>query len=238
MNYETKMAKLLKAVVALGIISVLALAFRLWPLFIIAFALFVGANVWRRRLKKNAPKQQSQPCVIPTPTCDADNKPTVYEQISAAVRERFPDAKWVWAQPDTLRKLADGEDVFIVLNQAGGYRKAKVLTSAGQVTDIALLTGPVSEKHPEPETEIGEARSESQPIVNYGLVAFEWKDAHILELNERINDAIGRGESELFLAASELPVKESWGSICEELRREGLKEVVCADNGITIKIMQ
>ena len=73
---------------------------------------------------------------------------------------------------------------------------------------------------------------------NYELLAFEWADAHILELNERCNEAIGQGHTELLLTADELPLTASWPSICEELRRADLRDVECVSEGIIIKLSQ
>ena len=68
--------------------------------------------------------------------------------------------------------------------------------------------------------------------VNYDLLAYEWVQDNILLLNERINELIGQGETELIIRSEELPVKESWRNICNELMREGIKESECVPNGI------
>ena len=59
-----------------------------------------------------------------------------------------------------------------------------------------------------------------------------------MELNERCNDAIGRGETALLLEADELPVKESWPDICEELKQADLSDVSCEPDGIVIYLTQ
>ena len=79
-----------------------------------------------------------------------------------------------------------------------------------------------------------QAQSASTVVTDYGLIAFEWTDAHITELNGRCNDAIGCGEKELVLASVELPVRESWDALCEELLRVGVKSAECRENGIAI----
>ena len=50
---------------------------------------------------------------------------------------------------------------------------------------------------------------------NYGLIAFQWVEAHVMELNDRCNEAIGEGLTEYLIPASELPVSESWEEICK-----------------------
>lgn len=37
------------------------------------------------------------------------------------------DAKWVWKEPNAKQRIANGEDVSIILNKAGGYKEAKVI---------------------------------------------------------------------------------------------------------------
>ena len=57
---------------------------------------------------------------------------------------------------------------------------------------------------------------------NYQLVAFEWVEENALELNNRINEAIGRDEQELLIRTEELPIKESWSDVCSELKSAGI----------------
>ena len=72
------------------------------------------------------------------------------------------------------------------------------------------------------------------PQVNYELIAYEWVDAHIMELNARCNEAIGKNQEALHLMPEELPVKESWANICAELVRAELSDVELQDDGIRI----
>ena len=80
--------------------------------------------------------------------------------------------------------------------------------------------------------------SEEESAENYELIAFEWVEAHIMELNERCNDAIGRGDTRLRLEADELPAEESWPDICEELKRADLTDVSYCPDGIIINLTQ
>lgn len=54
---EKRLAKLNKAVIILGIISILMLLFRLWPIFFIALVLFIGARIWCCILRAKLPKE-------------------------------------------------------------------------------------------------------------------------------------------------------------------------------------
>jgi len=121
------------------------------------------------------------------------------------------------------------------LNRAGGYRRAKVVISNLQVLGIDYNLKPekpIDEDEEDPVTEGAETPT------NYDLVAFEWVDAHIVELNARCNDAIGEGIEELIIGSEELPVKASWPAICKELIKNDLTDVVCIDQGIKINLTQ
>ena len=91
---------------------------------------------------------------------------------------------------------------------------------------------PIDEDEEDPVTEGAETPT------NYDLVAFEWVDAHIVELNARCNDAIGEGIEEMIIGSEELPVKASWPAICKELIKNDLTDVVCIDQGIKINLTQ
>lgn len=94
---------------------------------------------------------------------------------------------------------------------------------------------PESDEELECQTPETDEEPESQ---NYGLLAFEWVDAHIFELNARCNEAIGGNLSEIILLAEELPVRESWADICQELIRAGLTDTRCIPEGIRIYLTQ
>ena len=76
------------------------------------------------------------------------------------------------------------------------------------------------------------------PPENYEYLAFEWVDAHVMELNERCNESIAQGLSMLEITATELPARESWPDICRELERNGMENCCCTDTGITIDFTQ
>ena len=57
-----------------------------------------------------------------------------------------------------------------------------------------------------------------------------------MELNTRCNEAIGRGKTELLLPTAELPVRESWKALCDELERDGLSDLEITPEGIIIKL--
>lgn len=229
----------------LGMLLVLTFICRLWPvllLFLIGiFAaalrlLFLGLK------RKEAAESLS---FLPEPAKEAVKEPTeqdvrelayavILRQITELVLSRYPQARWVWEVPNARMLLEQGEEVFILLNRAGGYRRARVVMDGFRVADLAY--GPLELMHASPRQAGEDTGTEGLEEEKYELLAFEWVEANILELNVRCNEAIGRGLAEYLLMADELPVRESWPDICRELVRSGLEEVSCISEGLKIRL--
>ena len=159
-------------------------------------------------------------------------------KVSQLVEQEYPGAQWIWERPNVRKLLQNGEDVFIRLNKAGGYRRVKVLITNLFVQGLEVMpytneqqVKPIEEKEPSVVAD--------EPLkVNYELMAFDWVENHIAELNERCNNAIGDGKDSILLTAEELPVQESWASMCEELKRMDLSAVEMVPEGIKITLLQ
>lgn len=230
--------------VYLGIAAFLCFIFKLW--IILLPILFVMLMVAVRPLFHKQKKQEGEPESLINAenagtrnNCDSAYR-TVVRQINEYVRNRYPEAKWVWAQPDAYHRIENGEDVFIFLNRGGGYRRAKVKLINGQVSEIEFLTC-VSETVQKDGADVSDVKNESPAEAlpdNYDLLAYEWVESRIMDLNGRFNEAAGQGITELLLEADELPVPESWPSVCAELKRAGLDDAECVREGIKIKFLQ
>ncbi len=233
-----------EALVILNLLAALNFICRLWPiLLLIILGIFVAAL---RLLFLSSKKVE---VIEPLPLQSApERQPTeqdvqilayavILRRVTELVLSEFPEARWVWETPDTQRQLQNGQEVFILLNRAGGYRRARVIVRNLQVTGIEYTAWPQTENEPEsnPETEPETDEPEEQ---NYELLAFEWVDAHIFELNARCNEAIGENLTEMILLSEELPIRESWPDICQELVRAGLTDVKCVPEGIKINLTQ
>lgn len=230
---DKKLAKLYKAVLALGIIAVVSVVFRLWIIFFIAIAMFIGARIWMRVIRAKMPKQSETK--RPAKRRSSRARKGIGEQVSMWVNADYPNAKWVWAHVDTLQRIENGEDVYIILNGAGGYRRAKVNITGHIVVALEYMKAPVKEMTEQaPVTAVVENKPTEEVSENYELMAFEWVEAHNNELNERLNEAVGRGDNEYLLPAKELPIPESWESVCYELKRAGVSEASCVQDGINI----
>ena len=242
---EWKRRMAYEALILLGLLALLLFITRLWPiLLLVILGIFVAAL----RLLFLSPREvkTTQPTpLLPAPASTAqepDLKAQGYAHVLRQITDRvladYPDARWIWEKPNSRRMIEAGEPSCILLNRAGGYRKAQVQIVNYQVTDVIYLSGEAAPA-PSPDAPKAEPESEVEPLPeNYELLAFEWVEANLLRLNEEINEAIGLGKAEHLLAPETLPVRESWEDICQELQRNGLEQVVADESGIHIIIEQ
>lgn len=233
-----------EALEILGLLALLTFICRLWPiLLLIILGIFVAAIRLLFLSSKRVEVIQPLPLLlepVKEPT-EQEVREMAYSvilrRVTSLVAAEYPDARWIWEAPDAARRIEQGEEVFILLNRAGGYRRAKVVIKNFQVAGIEYGRTPEEKVPPGPETEVSPEQEEPEDQ-NYELLAFEWADAHIFELNARCNEAIGQGLSRLILLAEELPVRESWPDICWELGRAGLEDIECRPEGIQINLTQ
>jgi len=237
-----------EALIILGILAFFTFMFRLWPLLILViFCILLGAVRLlflkaRAVTEQQAEEVREEPKKEPT---ERDVKELAYSviltRISALISSEYPTAKWVWEKPNSRKLIENGEDVYVLLNGAGGYRRAKVKIQNLQVTGIDYITAELPQK-PDNDSDVSDTddtEEENEPVpVNYELLAYEWTEAHVIELNDRCNEAIGQGKKELILMSEELPTPESWDNICSELKRAGLENVEVIPEGIKINLQQ
>ena len=233
-----------EALVLLGMLVLLTFICRLWPILLLII-LGIFAAVIRllflssRKIEVIAPFP-----LLPEPVKEATEKDVqvlaysvILRRVTELVLSEYPEARWVWEAPNAEKLIRENQEVFILLNRAGGYRRAKVVIRNLQVVGIDYNPQTEEEATLEPENNVPDSDEEPE-VQNYELLAFEWADAHIFELNARCNEAIGENLSELILLAEELQVRESWADICRELIRAGLEDVQCVPEGIKINLTQ
>lgn len=243
-NKEKKMRFVHEALIIMGVLALLCFVCRLWPILLlvilgalIAAIRMVFLSVHKIETVEPIPEPPKAPVKEPTET---DVKALAYSVILKRITERiaveYPEARWVWEASNAKERIDSGDDVFVLLNRAGGYRRARITIQNLQVTGIVYETAPIPDNS-KPETEETD-QSEENEKESYQLLAFEWVEAHMFELNARCNEAIGQNLSELLVPADELPTKESWTDICDELVRAGLEDVHCVTEGIKINLTQ
>lgn len=233
-----------EALVLLGMLALLTFICRLWPILLLII-LGIFAAVMRLLFLSSRKIEVIVPLpLLPEPVKEATEKDVqvlaysvILRRVTELVLSEYPEARWIWEAPNAERLIRENQEVFILLNRAGGYRRARVVIQNLQVVGIEYNPPAEEDAVLEPEDNAPEPEEEPE-VQNYELLAFEWADAHIFELNARCNEAIGENLSELILLAEELPVRESWADICQELIRAGLTDVQCVSEGIKINLTQ
>ena len=248
-NKEFKRRMAYEALILLGILALLLFITRLWPILLLVI-LGIFAAILRLLFlsAKNVPPASMTP-LLPSPEKDSVSHThpaskaydLLIRQISDRIALDYPNARWVWENPNAPKRIDRGEPVCILLNRAGGYRRASVRSENGQLVRLEYISAPEMKVAPPAqgveENAIEEESSEQVPV-NYDLIAFEWAEDNLLKLNARINETIGLGLPSCRIDATELPMSESWDAICRELRRNGLEDVSADAEGILIKIEQ
>ena len=244
-----------EVLILLGMLALLTFICRLWPiLLLIILGIFIAAIrllfLSSKKVEVIEPMPQlPEPVKEPT---ERDVRELAYavilKRITELITDEYPEARWVWENPNAKKSIENGETVYVLLNRAGGYRRAKVVIANLRVLGIKYCSVEEEEspENQEPDTEeseemdVSECPEESEPEeerpVNYELLAYEWTEAHIVELNARCNEAIAEEKESVLLTAEELPVKESWPDICNELIRAGLEKAACQNAGIQINL--
>ena len=233
-EYKRRMAY--EALILLLLFALLLFITRLWPiLLLVILGIFIATLRLLFLSSRNVPP--TQPPVLLPRKADS-NKQTAYcaliEDINAGIFQSYPDARWIWESPGALRDLEAGKPVIILLNRAGGYRRAELRAEHGRLKSLVYLSAPETKVRSSVIREDSQS-GESVPLPeNYELVAFEWVEANMVSLNQRINDAIGSGETGLHIDRNDLPKPESWSCVCKELQRNGLQNVKIDADGIKV----
>lgn len=222
-----------------GILAALLFVFRFWIGVLLAFIGLIVLTVvfFALAIKQRHATPVAQAAASTESDEDAEQYFALLNEITELVRSEHPKAKWVWAQSDTQRRIKAGQDVFILLNGAGGYARARVLLEKGNAVALDYVKGIPSATAATAKAESPvEQTTGEQPDANYDLLAYEWVEAHIQDLNEQCNEVLGQGKNELVLPAEILPAKASWSSICRELGRNDLCNTECNSSGIKINL--
>lgn len=240
---KRSMSPILREILILiGILFLVVFMCRLWPLLLLMIiavfaALIVLLFKQTNKVEVIEPmpiKAQALETRIPTQK-DVYNLAysVILKQITAIVLDKYPNARWIWEAPNAKERIEKGDELYILLNSAGGYKRAKVVITNLQVTDILFGLSPAEATD---QDGAEDAENEESMDENYELLAFEWVESHIVELNARMNEAIGKGKSELLLKSDELPTRDSWDDIRFELEKENIADTKCIPDGILINL--
>lgn len=237
-EFQRRMAY--EAIIILSALFVLLFVCRLWPLILLVI-LGIFIATLRLLFLSNKKVECIAPLALPPVTVQAEEDigDAVYASIMRRITELvcidYPDARWIWETQNAKERIMNGKLVHILLNKAGGYRRACVIIRNLHV--CALGYDECTEDMESDDEDDVLVQIPSHPTTpNYEYLAFTWVDEHILELNERCNEAIAEGEQVLLLDADSLPVCECWDDICRELQQNGIPESMCTDDGIVIQL--
>lgn len=249
-NFKRHMAY--EALVVLGLLALLTYMTRLWPiLLLIILGIFIATlRLLFLSCKKVEPVKPTLALPPPSaPPTETDMQSIAYaiiqRRVTQILRDRFPEVRWIWENPKAKEDIMIGNPVYVLLNRAGGYRRGRVVIQNLMVMGVvfeeekpkadppAPNPGPAPGPTPPPEKD-----DEEEAPENFGLIAFQWVEAHVMELNDRCNEAIAEGLSEYLIPADDLPVTESWEEICNELVRNDFHDARCCDDGIIIYFEQ
>lgn len=228
-----------KAVIIWGVITGVSLLLRMWLLFFISLTVFIVLYIKNNKVQETTNEVTNNINVIESRSDEEDSYIVIMKKVTELVRLDYPQAKWIWKNPNAKKSIQMGEEVYIILNQAAGYKQAKVVIENNLVCGLDF-TIQQSCKTDSDKNDISVDAELNSGVVaeNYELLAYEWVQDNIMLLNERLNESVGQGKTELFLASEELPVKESWENIVLELEKEGIKDVECIPEGIKIKLLK
>lgn len=230
-----------EAVIIWGVITGVSLLLRMWLLFFIGLSVFIVLYIKNKNnnIQEGTEEVVNNIKVIESRNDEEDSYIVIIKKVTELVHLDYPQAKWIWKNPNAKKSIQLGEDVFIILNQAAGYKQAKVVIENNQVCGLDFTI----QQNCNTDSDNNVISEDAEPNTgvvaeNYELLAYEWVQDNIMLLNERLNESVGQGKTELFLASEELPIKESWQNIVVELEKEGIKDVECIPEGIKIKLLK
>lgn len=225
-------------------LNLLMLLLRLWPVLFLLMAALFGFGLWslihrQRQAETAQPQSPAAPQPQPAPVSERELVAIAFGLLQRRITEQviavYPHAKWVWEEPDTRERFAAGGPLTILLNGAGGYRKAMVQVSDLQFYGLFYLPqhgGPSPAEAPLEQP----AEDPTEGSMDYGLLAFEWVEANLQRICAQNSETAANGRTSFLIPAEELPHGDSWPAICGELARNGFANAEPVANGIQLQI--
>ena len=194
-NFKRHMAY--EALVILGLLALLTYITRLWPiLLLIILGIFIATL---RLLFLSCKKVEPVKPVLalpppPQPPQESDMQSMAYaiiqRRITQILQGRFPEVRWIWENPNAKEDIMIGNPVYVLLNKAGGYRRGRVVLRNLQVFDVVFeeekpkgdTNPPVEPSKQDPIPPVSVDGEDDAPAENFGLIAFQWVEAHIKEM--------------------------------------------------------
>ena len=251
MQCKEKRKKRRDVLTIIGMMIMTNFILRMWPILLLMMIGVFFYALWMLFHMENQPVQVEPPPLLALPEPASEESmlnmafAVLQRKITEQVLVQYPEARWVWGVPDARERFAHGGALNIMLNRAGGYRKAEVLVNNLQFCGLHYPSAeqrqqpePAPDQGPDqaPDAEPKEDPEQEPDEVDYGLLAFEWVEANLQALNAQCNEVIGCGDDSFRIPASKLPHGDSWPLICQELLRNGFTAAEPLADGIQVQI--
>lgn len=243
-----------EALTLLGVIILLSFITRLWPVLLLALVGAVIAAVFLLFASLRKPEVIVLPPLLPPPPVPENERDLcrmafaiLERRITETVLCEHPGARWVWETPNPEEALHTGGPLYILLNRAGGFRRAQAVVADLQFVSLSYIAAPIKvtqDDASEPQEIQSQGETDTQEdaegpmTVNYELVAFEWVEGHIGFLSDQCNEAIARGDDRFVIPGSALPPQESWAAVCAELEKNDFTGTELLEEGVAITTPQ
>jgi len=130
---EKKRRLAYEIMIVFGVLILLALITRIWPLVLLLFLAIIICALRMLFLSFNK-VEPIKPTASHMPPPQPETEQTLINKafglfqtrITEKVMERFPGARWIWMTPNPIESFAHGDMLVISLNGANGYRKATI----------------------------------------------------------------------------------------------------------------
>lgn len=179
MKCKRKMQKRRDVLTVIGMMILLAFILRMWPILLLMLIGVFFYALWMLFQMDAAPQQpvQAPLLALPPPASEESVLNTAFSVLQRRITEqvllRYPNARWVWGVADARERFVHGGELSILLNRAGGYRRAVVQVNNLQFCGLQYPTAEQPQQPAsEPETEPSEEPEQEPETVDYGLLAF------------------------------------------------------------------
>ena len=126
--------------VLLGVLALLTYICRLWPILLLVLLGILIAMTRLLFLSSKQVKVIKEEPITEAPKSDVTEQDVrtlayavILRRITELVTQKYPYARWVWESPCAMQQIELGGTVYILVNRAGGYKRAKVTIQNLQV---------------------------------------------------------------------------------------------------------
>lgn len=189
----------------------------------IALVCWLGFRLYQRYRHQKIAAQLNIPVPHPVPRRTEQDLlleafGLMQNRISSYLKALYPEARWVWGTPNALKRISEGREAVIHLENAGGYHRARVIYDGFRFQSLQFVCYGLPEQAKSTPQE--KPKSEIKPETDFSLLAFDWMNSRVEYLNALANEALARNDGCFFIEAAALPDTDGWADICKQLKEE------------------